>query len=121
MYARTEYEMSEDELAAILEACRPVPVMMIGGTVGPSQQENANRAWAALGEKMGFDPMTVCPATGKGQRFFTAVPNETAEARKERKSHEAEAARAAEIVRVNDEIARLQARLEDLARQEPSQ
>jgi hypothetical protein len=41
-------------------------------------QENANKAWQRLGEKMGFDYMTVQPIPGKGQRHFTAVEGEKA-------------------------------------------
>lgn len=70
------FEMSEDDLRELLDACKPTPVMFLsGGTpMGPSQQENANAAWARLGKKMGFDAMTVVPIAGKGDRFFTAWP-----------------------------------------------
>jgi hypothetical protein len=59
MYPRTDYEMTEDDLGAILEASKPVPAMFLtGGTpMFGTPQENANRAWAALGERMGFDPI----------------------------------------------------------------
>ena len=80
MYPRVEYEMTEDDLKELLEMCRPTPVMLIGGhNIGKSTQENANAAWRRLGKKMGFDAMTVKPISGKGERFFTAVPSETAE------------------------------------------
>jgi len=82
MYPRTEYEMTQADMDAILDACKPTPVMMIGGSMGSSPQDNANRAWAALGEKMGFDGMTVQP--GKSKFHFTAVPSETEEIRAER-------------------------------------
>ena len=114
MYQRTEYEMTEADLKEILAACKPVPVMMVGNTVPRSSQENANRAWAHLGEKMGFDPMTVRPVQGKGQRFFSAVPSETAEARAERETREAEEQRQRDIARLKEEIAERQARLVDL-------
>lgn len=66
------YEMTEAQLAKIMEACRPVVAIML--QCGPlrSPQENANAAWAALGKEMGFDHMTVRP-TGQGDRFFTAT------------------------------------------------
>ncbi len=80
MLPHTEYEMTEADMEALLDAGKSTPVMMIGGTTGSSPQENANRAWAALGDKMGFDSMTVRPTSGKGHRFFTAVPNETQQA-----------------------------------------
>lgn len=66
-----EYEMTQEDLDVLLNAMKPVPYMIIGGAAPRSQQENANNAWKALGEKMGFDYMTARP-NGKGDRFFTA-------------------------------------------------
>ena len=69
---RKEYEMTQEQLSKVLEACKPVPYILGTGGVEPaSPQENANRAWAVLGKEMGFDPMSVRP-NGKGDRFFTA-------------------------------------------------
>lgn len=65
--------MTEDDLNTILNACKPVPYIVMGGREPMSPQENANLAWTALGKKMGFDPMSVEP-TGQGDRFFTAEP-----------------------------------------------
>lgn len=110
MYPRTNYEMTEEDLKAILDACKPVVAMMIGGHAPSSQQENANNAWAALGRKMGFDHMTVQP-TSKGNRFFTAVPSETEDQRKERLASEAEDAKKREIARITDGITELQTKL----------
>jgi len=73
---KTEYEMTEEDLTEIKEAGRPVPAILIAGLGGPmprSPQQNANDAWERLGDKMGFKHMTVEPS-GKGQRFFKAVP-----------------------------------------------
>jgi hypothetical protein len=39
--------------------------------MGATPQENANRAWAALGDEMGFDYLTVQPSA-RGDRHFTA-------------------------------------------------
>ena len=74
------YEMSEEQLKVVLDACKPTPVMYLSGGVpmGGTPQENANRAWASLGEEMGFDSTTVEP-TGKGPRFFSAEPVEKEE------------------------------------------
>ena len=73
--SRIDYEMSEADLATILEACKPTPVMYLSGgrPMYDSPQENANRAWKALGHKMGFNYLTVRPGN-KGQRFFSAEP-----------------------------------------------
>lgn len=111
MYAPTEYEMTETQLSAILHACRPTRVMMVGGFVPASPQENANRAWAELGKEMGFDPMTVRPSAGKGERFFMAVPSETEQSRGERQAREAEQHRQTEIARLTKEIAERESQL----------
>lgn len=63
--------MTQDQLDKLLDACKSVPVMMIGGTTPSSPQENANNAWKTLGKEMGFKHMTVKP-NGKGDRFFSA-------------------------------------------------
>jgi len=107
MYPRTNYEMTQTDLDAILEACsRPAPVISFDGVhdAFPSRQENANRAWAALGEKMGFDPMTVQPISGKGNLFFSAIPSENETQRNERLQKEAEAKRVSDISRLHQEI-----------------
>ncbi len=72
MSTRKEFEMTEKDMARLIEASRPVPYMIVGGIPPRSPQENANAEWRALGRRMGFDAMTVRPVPGKGQRFFTA-------------------------------------------------
>jgi predicted TIM-barrel fold metal-dependent hydrolase len=69
---RKEFEMTEAQLAAIMDACKPTPCMIIGGVMPRSPQENANAAWQRLGVELGFKHMTVEPSNGKGERFFTA-------------------------------------------------
>lgn len=70
--ARKEFELTKEELAELLDACKPVPYMVIGGVAPRSPQENANAAWEKLGNKRGFNHMTVRPVAGKGVEFFTA-------------------------------------------------
>lgn len=111
MYPRTVYEMTKADHKALLDAMKSVPVMMIGGMSPRSQQENANDAWAALGKKMGFDYMTVQPASGKGELFFTAVPSENEVQRGERMAREAEEHKREEIKRLEAEVAEAQAKL----------
>ncbi len=82
---RRNFEMSEDDLAELMariSAARQTSGMFLsGGMPMSSPQEAANAAWAALGKKMGFDPFTVAPASnGGGNRYFSAVPVEPAEA-----------------------------------------
>lgn len=76
--SRVEYEMTAEDLAELMNASKPVRYMIVGGYAPSNPQENANRAWASLGEKMGFDWNTVQPTT-MGPRFFTAVPSEGVE------------------------------------------
>lgn len=73
MNKRTHYEITTAELEELMEAMKPVPMIMLQCGTSRSVQENANAAWARLGLKIGFDPMTVQP-TGQGDRFFSAVP-----------------------------------------------
>ncbi len=77
---RQEYQLTDEEYAALLAASRPTRVMYLSGGMPMfgSQQENANRAWAKIGTARGFDAMTVQPSS-KGDRFFTAVPCGNAE------------------------------------------
>lgn len=98
MNPRVEYEMTQDDLEKILDACKPTPVMFLSGGIpfGNSPQENANHAWAELGKRMGFDYMTVRP--GKAERFFTAIPSETEEQRTARASREETERRQKEIL-----------------------
>jgi hypothetical protein len=114
MMPRTEYEMSDEDLEILLDAGKPTPVMMTGGSTGSSPRENATRAWEALGKKMGFDGMSVRPISGKGQKFFSAIPSETDEAKAERLEREAAEARVAERDALQVEIARCQKRLAEL-------
>lgn len=113
MNPTVEYEMTQTDLDAILDACKPVSYMVMGGMAPRSQQENANAAWAALGEKMGFDYMTVRPSS-KGDRFFTAVPSETGPQREARLAREAEEKRQREIADHKKAIAEHQAALDSL-------
>ena len=73
MKQRQNYEMTTADLQGLLIACRSVPMIALQCGTPPSPQENANRAWCELGQRMGFDGMTVRP-NGKGERFFSAVP-----------------------------------------------
>jgi hypothetical protein len=100
--------MTEADLQEILDACKPTVAIMVGGMAPASPQENANRAWKKLGEKMGFDHMTVRPIQGKGTKFFSAVPTEPEDVRAARLERGAEEKRVAEIERLEREIIRLE-------------
>lgn len=80
---RQEYEMTQEQLDKILDACKPTPAMFLSGgrPMFSTPQENANHAWQLLGDELGFDHMTVRP-NGKGDRYFTAVPKAISEKQK---------------------------------------
>jgi len=65
--------MTKERHTELLEACKPVPYMVIGGIEPRSQQENANAAWQRLGIELGFDSSSVLPVQGKSSRYFTAI------------------------------------------------
>jgi len=69
---REEYTMTQEQQKTLLDACRPVPYMVIGGIAPRSPQENANAAWCRLGKEMGFDGMSVEPVSGQPLKF-TAI------------------------------------------------
>ena len=70
---RKTYTMTEEQYQALIEACRPVPYLVMNGVPPPDPQDNANAAWAQLGRELGFKPFTVEPA-GRDPRSFTAEP-----------------------------------------------
>lgn len=71
---RTHYVLSEEELAELLAACRPVPYLIAGGLAPRSPVENAVAAWVRLGLTRDFDGMSVEP-DGENPRHFTAIAN----------------------------------------------
>lgn len=73
MSARSEFELTEEQLAVLLDASKPTMAILIGGVSPPTPQQNANAAWRRLADEMGFDWSTVQAVAGKGDRFFTAV------------------------------------------------
>lgn len=75
--ARKEYELTAEQYDRLIEACKSVTYMVIGGVEPRSPQQNANDAWCALGRELGFDGMSVQPSN-KGKRFFTADEAESA-------------------------------------------
>jgi len=116
MYPRILYEITPDDLKKLLDAMKPVPMIMLHLGRPRSQQENANAAWAELGARMGFDAMTVQPAPGRGDLFFTAVPSETPEQRDRRLTQEVADRRAKSIAKLRLDIAAMQQTLaEELA------
>lgn len=71
---RREYEMTQADFDRIIEACRAVPAIALQCGAPRSQQENANAAWRELGERMGFDYLSVRPDSQGRNLFFTSEP-----------------------------------------------
>lgn len=67
-----EFELTDEQLKTLKDACKPVPYMVFGGREPRSPQENANDAWRELGRELGFDYMSVRPIQGKNNKFFRA-------------------------------------------------
>lgn len=107
MLPRIDYEMTEEDLEELLGLCKPVPYMVVGGSPPPSQQANANAAWEKLGKKMGFVSSSVLPIDGKGLKYFSAVPRENDEQRKERELIEKQS-------RITNELEELDRELETI-------
>lgn len=74
MSERKNYEMTGEQLAALMDASKPTPAMYLSGgeSMMGTPQENANRAWQRLGDEMGFVWDSVRP-NGSNVRRFTAV------------------------------------------------
>ena len=68
------FEITQNQLDKLLDASKPTPVMYLTGgrPMFNSPQENANIAWKALGDKLGFDYITVRPILGQPQTTFEA-------------------------------------------------
>ena len=116
MYPRIKYEMTEEDLQKLLAASRPQPVLKLGNYYSGGVQDSANAAWANLGAKMGFDPMTAAPDPERpGElRAFTAVPSETPEQRTKRLEFERECQRQLQIKTLREEISEREERLRNL-------
>jgi len=70
---RKQFTMTKEQQDKLLEACRPLPYIIIGGMAPPSQQERANIAWRELGREMGFDGMTAQPDESNPLQFTAEV------------------------------------------------
>ena len=69
---RQTFTITQEQYHVIIEACKPVPLIMLQSGMPPSPQENANRAWEQLGKELGFAYMSVKPGGNKLE--FTAEP-----------------------------------------------
>ena len=96
---RYQYQMSEVAVGMLLAAAGVWPDGPVGDT-----SRSVELVWEALGNQMGFDPSTVIPTSGEGCRFFTAIPIETAEQRREREMAEYKKGRLERISKTKQEV-----------------
>ena len=73
---RKEFTMTQEQYERVVGACRSVSYIVVGGIPPRSPQENANAAWSALGEEMGFDAMSVRPVAGNDLKFTAESTND---------------------------------------------
>lgn len=71
---RQQYIMTQEDLDKLLEASQPVAAIALQCGPLSSTQERVNTAWCELGDRMGFDGMTVKPVPTMGHLAFTAEP-----------------------------------------------
>lgn len=109
-YPRRRFEMTQNDLDKIKDACKSVPMIMLHIGTPSSPQERANAAWAELGSRMGFDAMTVEP-TGEGDGFFTAIPSESPADAAIRMEQERRDGVAAHIAQMEQDIITLQEKI----------
>lgn len=72
-----EFTMTDEQFEKLLDACKPVPMIMLQCGTPKSPQENANAAWEALGDEMGFKYRTVRPASSNPKHFIAEVMEES--------------------------------------------
>jgi len=51
---RKLFTLTDEQQKAILDACEPVPLIMLQCGMPRSPQERANDAWEELGKELGF-------------------------------------------------------------------
>jgi len=74
MTNQKNFTITDEEYAEIIAASQPTPVMMIGGSVGNSPQENVNAVWKRLAKKYAVAWDTIRPY-GSNPRDLTAEEN----------------------------------------------
>lgn len=68
------FEMTDEQFERLKQASRPVAMIALQCGSPRSPQENANDAWRALGEEMGFRWDTARPYPSDDPKVFTAEP-----------------------------------------------
>ena len=68
------YRLTDTQLNTILDACKPVPYMVVGGMMPRSPQHNANDAWQSVAAELGCRWDTIRPADTGDQHDILAEP-----------------------------------------------
>ena len=72
---RKDFKMTSEDMTKLLAAMQPDPMIALQCGSGPTLQERANVAWKELGERMGFEHMSVrAPLGGCDPHVFSAIP-----------------------------------------------
>lgn len=71
---RVSFILTDEEMQAWKEACRPVPYLVIGGVEPRSPKDNANSFWKSLATKYNFvwDSVQADP-NNSNPHYFTAI------------------------------------------------
>ncbi len=64
-----KYIMTQEQFDKLLASSKPVMMIALQCGTPRSPQKNANTAWEALGEELGFDFRTVKPVRGHPLEF----------------------------------------------------
>jgi hypothetical protein len=81
MTDRKDFKMTQADYDGLLERIgKPAPLIMLQCGGPSSRQAIANAAWCELGDRMGFDGMTVEPSSRSRPLDFTAIPKPIAPA-----------------------------------------
>jgi poly-gamma-glutamate capsule biosynthesis protein CapA/YwtB (metallophosphatase superfamily) len=75
--------MTDEEFNDLVEACKPVPYMVIGGIVPESPTDKAMRVWDSVAKRVGCVQSSIAPANTGDDHDFMAEPKETNEPHQE--------------------------------------
>jgi hypothetical protein len=65
-----KYRLSEEQYDKLMEACKPVPYLVVGGYAPVSLQERANTAWQQVAADFKVKWDTIKPAGSDDHDFF---------------------------------------------------
>jgi len=75
-----QYTMTDSEYTELMEACKPVPYLIVGGRKPSSPRENAMHVWAKIAARVGCDCNSIAPANTGNNHDFMGEPLQKQEA-----------------------------------------